>query len=289
LRRCLGSIHERAKHNRTPCDIFVVDHESKDEQTLALLKSEQAAGRIRVIPYKGAWNFSAINNAAVRAADAAGSYTHYCFMNNDIVLETQDWLDRLVAHFSWPDAGIVAARLHYPDGGIQHAGVVLGLGGPAGHAFQFCRERARVDRPPDYLGSLNATRDFSAVTAALMLVSKPLFQMLNGFDESLAVGFNDTDFCLRAAARGWKSCYAGAVKAMHIEGASRGAAPHPEDTEIFYQRYQNTIQNGDPHYGRFMNTTSPGWWFTFAGLKPFAFEAAKIRQERGSAATDRAL
>jgi GT2 family glycosyltransferase len=114
-----------------------------------LLKSEQAAGRIRVIPYKGAWNFSAINNAAVRAADAAGSYTHYCFMNNDIVVETQDWLDRLVAHFSWPDVGIVAARLHYPDGGIQHAGVVLGLGGPAGHAFHFFRERACVDRPPD--------------------------------------------------------------------------------------------------------------------------------------------
>jgi GT2 family glycosyltransferase len=289
LRCCLDSIFQRAKYNRTSCDIFVVDHESDDEQTLALLKTEQAAGRIRVLPYKGAWNFSAINNAATRAADAAGSYTHYCFMNNDIVLETEDWLDRLIAHFSYPDVGIVGARLHYPDGGIQHAGVVLGLGGPAGHAFQFCRERARMDRPPDYLGSLAATRDFSAVTAALMLVSKPLFQMLNGFDDSLAVGFNDTDFCLRAAERGSKSCYAGAVKAMHIEGASRGAAPHPQDTETFYQRYKNTIRDGDPHYGRFMNTASPDWWFTFEGMGTFRLQVTKTRQQRGSATADPAL
>lgn len=289
LRRCLGSIYERAKYTRTPCDIFVVDHESGDEKTLALLTAEQTAGRIRVIPYKGAWNFSAINNTAARAADAAGSYTHYCFMNNDIVLETKDWLDRLTAHFSWPDVGIVGARLHYPDGGIQHAGVVLGLGGPAGHTFQFCRERANADRPPDYLGSLGATRDFSAVAAALMLVSRPLFQSLNGLDETLAVGFNDTDFCLRAAEEGWKTCYAGAVTAIHTEAASRGAASHTDDTETFYRRYRNTIRGGDPHYGRFMHTASPDWRFTFEGLAPFRFQVAKMHPKRGSAAADGAL
>jgi GT2 family glycosyltransferase len=135
---------------------------------------------------------------------------------------------------------------------------------------------------PSYLCSLSATRDYGAVTAALMVMPRSLFSKLNGFDESLSVGFNDTDLCLRAGKLGFKSCYVGAVTALHFESASRGHTPHPQDTALFIKRHADIIGRGDDYYGRFMDWYFPLPRFTFSYAKPFRFQVSRRNPARPS-------
>lgn len=254
LSKCLQSLYDRRSANATPADIHVIDHQSDDPETLAFLRSEKEAGRIEVVLYRGAWNFSAINNAALREILPNRGYSHIVFMNNDIELRTDDWLDRMMAQFSWGDVGVVGCCLEYPNGLVQHGGVVIGLSGPAEHSHKF---EAMIHshtgrRHPGHLSSLTATRDYSAVTAALMIVPTGLFEAVGGFDEKLAVGFNDTDLCLRIGALGFHSTYVGSVVAVHHESITRGVPgvdAHPADTALFQARYGEIIAEGDPFYG----------------------------------------
>lgn len=260
LRQCLTSVYERTTANRTPADIIVVDHQSDDPATLRYLLEESEAERIRVVPYVGPWNYAAINNSAIRQHVLGKGYSHIVLMNNDIELMTQDWLDRMIAQFSWGDIGVVGCCLLYPDRRIQHAGVVVGLVGAADHSHRF-EDFLQVDdgpRSPGYLSSLVATRDYSAVTAALMMVSLPLFETVGGLDESLAIGFNDTDLCLRIGSLGYHSTYVGGVVAIHHESVTRKShdgVDHPDDTALFESRYADMIRTGDPYYGASLDWT----------------------------------
>jgi GT2 family glycosyltransferase len=277
LRACLESIAERRSTNSTPYDIFVVDHESDDAETITLLTREKALGNIDVISYRGPWNYSAINNAAIHEIDCRADYTHYCFMNNDIELRTSNWLDAMTSKFSYPDVGVVGCCLLYPDGRVQHAGVVVGMRGVANHAFQLDEPFTEPGvRASGYLGSLAATRDYSAVTGALMIVTRDLFSALGGFDEAFAVGFNDVDLCMRAGQKGFKSCYVGSVTAMHHESASRGSDPHPDDTARFCRLYIKQIRFGDEHLGIMMDWLSTNPSFTLAYRKPFRLRVNKM-------------
>ncbi|WP_082660072.1 glycosyltransferase family 2 protein [Aureimonas sp. AU40] len=291
LRQCLSSIQDRVPFNRVRADVFVIDHESDDPQTLSYLRSEQESGRISVVPYVGKWNYSSINNTAIATQVSSRGYTHIVLMNNDIELVTNDWLDRMSAEFSWGDVGVVGCCLLYPKSTIQHAGVVIGLGGPADHIHRFAPYSQYLNGPraPGPMSSFVATRDYSAVTAALMMVSLKEFEAVGGLDEKLAIGFNDTDLCLRIGARGFHSTYLGGVVAIHHESVTRkstGGVEHPEDSAFFLKRYDALIKEGDPYYGSALDWTRTTYQYSEIVHKNFGLRSVRRRSSGGTFAID---
>ena len=286
VRACLDSLLARTEHNDVPADIFVVDHASTEAELAHLLQKLESARKIRVIRYAGPWNFSAINNFACDQIAQRGNYTHFVFANNDIEMVTDDWLDAMISKFSYGDVGTVGCCLIYSNGTVQHGGVVVGLCGLAEHShkfFPFYRNKQK-ERHIGYLGSLTATRDYAAVTAALMVVPADLFFEVGGFDEALAVGYGDTDLCLRIGELGLKSCYSGDVVAVHHESLSRGKGghgdPHPWDSQLFCARHQHLIAAGDPHYGAFMRWDTPSIGFGSPMQKRVMLRVASVPRLR---------
>lgn len=288
---CVRSIVERTRHNRIQADIYVIDHQSTDPATLSYLAAEQAAGRIRVVPHVGPWNYSQINNMALRKILPGCDYSHVVFMNNDIELVTDDWLDRMMAQFSWGDIGVVGCCLQYPDGRVQHGGVVVGLTGAADHSFRFheVMQPGTKIRSPGHLSSLVATRDYSAVTAALMIVPVSLFEAVGGFDENLAIGFNDTDLCLRIGDLGYHSTYVGSVLATHYESVTRSkhdGVDHPADTKLFEDRYREKFAAGDPYYGRQWDMKGTVLAYASEDHRPFELRLQMCRKPSLSTVND---
>jgi GT2 family glycosyltransferase len=163
----------------------------------------------------GAFNYSKLNNAAVRAA--AGDFL--CFLNNDVEMVDGDWLSLLVRQAVRSDMGAVGARLLYPDHTIQHAGVFTGIGGGAGHGHRFQREEES-----GYFERARLPQQVSAVTAACLVVAREKFLAVGGYDEAdFPVAFNDVDLCLKLNARGWQSFYEPRAMLIHHESKSRGS------------------------------------------------------------------
>jgi GT2 family glycosyltransferase len=187
----------------------------------------------------GPFNFSRLNNDAV--ALARGEIL--VFLNNDIEVMEPTWLSALVAEAIRPEVGAVGATLLYPNGLVQHAGVVIGLaGGPAGHAFHLFR----ADHP-GFLHMLRATRRVSAVTAACLAVRRETFLAAGGFDaEAFPVALNDVDLCLRLDAAGLRNLNVGRVRLLHKESASRPSDRHP-DEEARYARELAAFTARWPH------------------------------------------
>lgn len=210
LRTCLEGV---ATTDYPLVDVIVVDNDSDDAETLAYLAALDPA-RHRLLRHSGPFNYSAINNRA--AAQAQGRLL--CLLNNDIEMITPDWLAIMAVQALRNDVGAVGARLLYPDGRIQHAGVVIGVGNAAGHGHRFVQ--------PDEEGYFyrHALPQFtSAVTAACLLVQRERFNAVGGLDErNFAVAFNDVDFCLRLNQRGWQSLYEPRATLIHHESVSRG-------------------------------------------------------------------
>ncbi|HYD99965.1 MAG TPA: glycosyltransferase [Alphaproteobacteria bacterium] len=228
-------------------DLVVVDHESRDPETLAYLDALRAAGH-RVLPHAGPFNFSAINNGAI--ARAGGDHSHILLLNNDVVAREPGWLERMLALGSRPDVGAVGAVLAYPDGRIQHAGVGVGLHAAADNLHVGAPLLAGDGRrDPGPAGALTACRDAAAATAACLLVRRDAFAAAGGFDERLAVGFNDVDLCLRIRAAGLKVLVEGACLLDHHESVTRGRSggdPHPADTALFRRLHAAALREGDP-------------------------------------------
>ena len=210
LRTCLKGI---AATDYPDIEVLVVDNDSDDPQTLDFLSSLDPV-RHRVLRHAGAFNFSAINNRA--AAEAGGELL--CLLNNDIEVLEPTWLATMAAQALRKNVGAVGARLLYPDGRIQHAGVVIGMGNAAGHAHRFLH--------PDEEGYFrrHALPQFvSAVTAACLVVRRDRFLAVGGLDETnFPVAFNDVDFCLRLNRSGWQSLYEPRATLIHHESVSRG-------------------------------------------------------------------
>jgi len=243
LQGCLQSLRKTVPANLM--DIIIIDHQSDDPATLELLKWESTLAT--VVKYTGSFNFAAMMNLGARSAPK-GKHTHYLLLNNDTVAAHPGWLEHLAAIAQRPDVGAVGATLLYPDHTIQHSGVVLGLAGPADHAHKFHQHGSK-----GLNGSLFAVRDYSAVTAACMIVSASAFEAINGFDESFAIGFNDTDFCLRLKQKGYKVLQTPYAVLFHLESQSRLAdRTHPADTKRFMDRYESFIKSGDPYYSPYL-------------------------------------
>jgi GT2 family glycosyltransferase len=228
LRTCLDSLRSRTRY--PDYEIIVVDHQSDDPAILAYFREIKAQG-VRVLPYQGEFNFSAINNHAVRHARG----DMLAFLNNDLEAIDEGWLEEMVAQASRPQIGAVGAMLYFPNDTVQHAGVILGIGGlngtpsVAGHAFK--------DAPRGSEGQRNRLRlvqNYSAVTAACLVIRRELFEHVGGFDEKgLAVAFNDIDFCLKVQATGHRNLWTPFAEFYHHESASRGIEDSPDKLERF--------------------------------------------------------
>jgi len=247
LRNCIESIERTAEG--VDYRIVVVDHESDDGQTRRYLES--IGRRHTVMPYRGAFNFARINNLAVRTH---GERAKYClFLNNDIEAIEKGWLERMRSLAHRPDVGIVGALLLYGDRRVQHAGVIIGFNKAADHAMKFAESYIEngTRRNLGYNCMLSSVRDFSAVTAACMMLRREVFEAAEGFDESFAIGFNDTDLCLRVREAGLKVLYDGYTMLTHYESATRSDTKqvlHPEDDVRLRKRWPRYFAEGDPFY-----------------------------------------
>ena len=235
VRRCVESILTKTSYPNF--EVIIVDNHSDDPATLAWFKEIAECG-VRIIPYPHAFNYSAINNFAVQ--HARGEFIG--LLNNDLEVINGDWLDEMVSQAARPGVGCVGALLYYPNDAIQHAGVVVGLGGVAGHAFR--------DFPRGTAGKFNRARlvqNYSAVTAACLLVRKGIYEEVGGLDEKeLAVAFNDIDFCLKVRAAGYRNLWTPFAELYHHESASRGTDDTPEKKERFRGEVETMLLRWGP-------------------------------------------
>ena len=212
LKRCLTSLRENTDY--APIEIVIVDNGSREPETHALFRDLSQNPSVQILTDTDEFNFSRLINQGARAARGE----ILALMNNDVETEKTGWLREMVSHAIRPEVGAVGARLWYPDGRLQHAGVVLGLHGVASHAFQRF--------PPQPIAPMHRTfvlsQNYSAVTAACMVLRKAVFDDLGGFDENLPNNFNDVDFCLRLRERGWQVIWTPYADLIHHESASRG-------------------------------------------------------------------
>lgn len=226
-------------------DLVVIDNGSREPETRAYLGALAAAGRARVLPWPGAFDFAAMNNAAARIARGR----LLVFVNNDVVADDPAWLARMARHALRPEIGAVGAKLVDGAGRIQHGGIVLGTGGGlVTHAHRHFPGDA-----PGYLGRLTVAHRVSAVTAACLMVEADKFAAVGGFDaERFAVDFNDVDLCLRLNAAGRHSLMVPEAVLHHYEGLSRrrtpeAAARHAREIAAFETRWGPLLAQ-DPHY-----------------------------------------
>ena len=190
-----------------------------------------------------------------------GKAAFVLFLNNDVEAIQKGWLDRMASLAARRDVGAVGAMLLYADRRVQHAGVILGFNGSADHALKF--QDAWLDengrRNLGYNCSLTSVREFSAVTAACMMLSSASFLAVGGFDPHFGIGFNDTDLCLRVRATGRKVLYDGHTILYHYESATRSETKqvfHPEDTSRLLATYASLLAAGDPFYNPYLSQTT---------------------------------
>jgi glycosyltransferase involved in cell wall biosynthesis len=236
VRVCFASIFARTNYN--PYEIILVDNRSDEPAALDLFSELAKEDEVRILDYAHPFNYSAIVNFA--AKQARGQIL--CLLNNDIEVMGTRWLDELVSHAVRPEIGAVGARLCYPDMTFQHAGVITGLGGVAGHAFKYL---PRQDPgTPQFRPHL--AQDLSVITAACLVVRRDVFLKAGGFDEDkLAVAFNDVDFCLKVEALGYRNLYTPFAELLHHESASRGLDNTPDKV----RRFQGEIDTMKARWG----------------------------------------
>ena len=241
LRGCIGSILTKTTYPNY--EIIVVDNGSTEPATLAYQAEIARLENVRVLSWDKPFNYSAINNFAV--AQANGEVIG--LVNNDIEVISPDWLTEMVSWATQEDVGCVGAKLYYGNNTIQHAGVILGLGGVAGHSHKhFPRDH------PGYFFRLKVTQNLSAVTAACLLVRKDTFQAVGGLDEAnLTVAFNDVDLCLKVRQAGFENVWTPYAELYHLESVSRGAEDNPQKVsrfngEAFYMKSRWPLR--DPYY-----------------------------------------
>ncbi len=245
LDRALRSVYEKTDYAHF--EVIVIENNSTQKETFAYYEAAQAAHEnLRVVRWDGPFNFSAINNFGRR--HAKGEYL--LLLNNDVEVQNGAWLREMLSLCCQPGVGIVGAKLLYPDGTVQHAGVVTGLGGFAGHSHKYARGDGS-----GYMFRLATVQDFSCVTAACLLCRAGVYDAVGGLDEGFAVAFNDVDFCLRVRKAGWRVVYTPYAQLTHYESKSRGLDEKGEAKRRFdgerarlEARYTRAALTRDPYY-----------------------------------------
>ena len=245
LKPCIRSILDKTDYSNY--EILIINNGSVEKETLSSFESIQLENnRVKVIDYNYPFNYSAINNFAVEHAqgEVIG------LINNDVEVINEDWLTELVSHACRPQVGCVGAKLYFSDGALQHAGVILGIGGVAGHSHKYFAQHAH-----GYFSRLEVVQNLSAVTGACLLVKKELYTLVGGLDEvNLKIAFNDVDFCLKVREAGYLNVWTPFAKLYHHESKSRGAEDTPEKQARFQQevlwmqaKWGEKLKN-DPYY-----------------------------------------
>lgn len=246
LSKCLKSILEKSTYKNI--EIIVVENNSEDKKTFDYYETLKNYNKIKVIKYKtdGKFNYSAINNYAVKQSNGE----HLIFLNNDIEIINEDWIEEMLMYSQRSDVGCVGAKLYYDNNTIQHAGIGIGILEIAGHYF-----RNFPDDVPGYMGRLHYAQNVSAVTAACLMIKKNIFEDVNGFDEKFEVAFNDIDLCLKVRKLRYLNVWTPYARAYHYESVSRGYEDTPEKQERFTgeinrfkEKWISELEIGDPYY-----------------------------------------
>lgn len=252
LELCLFSMTRKSTYRNY--EILIVENNSEKEETFEYYrKLPDRYPKARVLTWEKEFNYSAINNFA--AKEAKGEYL--LFLNNDVEILTPDWMEEMLQNCQQENVAAVGAKLYYPDDTIQHAGVVLGLGGIAGHIM--CRA-SKED--PGYFGRMISVQEISAVTAACMMVKKSDFDAVGGLDETFQVAFNDIDLCMKFRAAGKKIIFTPYAELYHYESKSRGLEDTLEkqfrfDKEVkrFQEKWAQQLEMEDPYYSPNLSVT----------------------------------
>jgi GT2 family glycosyltransferase/glycosyltransferase involved in cell wall biosynthesis len=237
LRRCLSGLRERTSYANL--EILLVENGSRERETLRLYAELGQARGVRILDWEKPFNYSAVNNWAARQAEGE----LLLFLNNDTEVVDPDWLREMVSWAQQPGVGAVGAKLMRPEGTVQHGGVVLGLGGFAGHLFAGAGPHGL-----GLFGSVDWYRDLLAVTGACLLVPRALFLELGGFDEAFSLCGSDVDLCLRIRRAGRRVVYTPFATLVHHEAATRGEEVPEEDYEVSRDRYRPYLTDGDPFF-----------------------------------------
>lgn len=244
LKKCIDSIEEKSTYRNF--EFVIIENNSTEQETFDYYKEIEQKENTKVVFYKEEFNYSKINNFGVE--HTKGDYI--LLLNNDTMIINPDCLEEMLGYCMREDVGIVGARLYYEDDTIQHAGVILGLGGMAGHAFV---GMSRYEN--GYFSRIICAQDYSAVTAACLMTKKEIYQKVHGLTEELQVAFNDIDYCMKVRELGKLVVYNPAAELYHYESKSRGKEDTPEKVERFNSevdrftnRWRKELEEGDPYY-----------------------------------------
>lgn len=244
LKKCMDSIEEKSTYRNF--EFIIVENNSTEEETFSYYKEIEKRDNVRVLYYKEDFNYSRINNFGVKEAN--GEYV--LLLNNDTEMIEPDSIKEMLDVCMRLDVGIVGAKLLYEDNTIQHAGVIIGFGGVAGHAF------IGQDRDDNgYFSRIISVQDLSAVTAACLMVRRSVFDEVEGLNEEFKVAFNDIDFCLKVRKAGYLVVYNPYAQFYHYESKSRGqedsadkVARFQQEIGLFGERWGELLEHGDPYY-----------------------------------------
>ncbi|WP_197077602.1 glycosyltransferase [Hyphomicrobium sp. 99] len=243
LRACVNSIRDKTTYGNY--ELIIVDNGSRDLKALQYLAEIQGMPHCRVLRFDGPFNYSAINNFAVEHSDAP----LIGLINNDVDVISPEWLTEMASWAMQPDIGCVGAKLYYPDGTLQHGGVIMGIGRVSGHSHKhFPRDHA------GYFCRLRILQNLSAVTGACLVVRREIFKEVGGLDDkNLPVSFNDVDFCLKVRAAGYFNVWTPYAELYHLESVSRGSDALPQNVErarreTAYMRSKWRSAEEDPYY-----------------------------------------
>lgn len=280
LGRCLDSILDKTTYPHF--EVIGVSNNSQEKNTYDFMESYQRRDtRIRFIRYDQPFNFAAINNYAVTLTNGE----HILLLNNDTEVINPEWLEALLEHSQRTEVGAVGAKLYYPNNTIQHAGVIIGINGIAGHSHKcFSRD------DPGYFNRLDVIQNVSAITGACLMVKKALYQVLGGLDERhLPIAFNDVDFCLRLRERGYLNIFTPYCELYHYESRSRGYENTLEkrerfnrESEYLRQRHADALDKGDPYYNPNLPLDRETFGLRLRSLRPAAFALRDEWQTRRS-------
>lgn len=242
---CIKSLQKSIYKNY---EIIIIENNSTDNKTFDYYKQIEQTPNIKVVYYKDIFNYSKINNFGVK--ESKGDYI--LFLNNDTEMINENSLEEMMNYLLRDDVGIVGSKLLYKDNTIQHAGVIIGFGGIAGHTFI-----GKYDKASTYMNRANVIQDLNAVTAACLMIKKSVFEEVNGFTEELAVAFNDIDLCMKVRAKNHLVVYNPYSCFYHYESKSRGLEDNEEkvkrfnrEVAIFLKRWKEKVDSGDEYYNR---------------------------------------
>jgi GT2 family glycosyltransferase len=244
LRVCLDSIYKKSSYKNF--EVVVVENGSADEAIFRLYDEYEKTRGLKVARWAGPFNYSEVNNYGV----SRGSGDMVLFLNNDTEAINADWLERMLEHALRREVGAVGARLYYPNDTVQHAGVIVGLGGIAGHSHKGFKRKS-----PGYTNRLWMVQNYSAVTAACLMMRREVFQEAGGFDPGYPLAYNDVDLCMKLVSRGYLIVWTPWAELYHYESMTRGIADTPDKLKHFFAEMQRFrakwsgyVIKGDPYY-----------------------------------------